>query len=107
MKLKDIMTPNPRVVSRELLTRDAFVPATTLNMLAAAWIQFMTRDWFSHGTGDINNPWTIPLPSGVRLVGSSSTTAAPPGPRMTKTSREGSFRRIAPPPAGAPKPRSY
>jgi hypothetical protein len=59
-----IMNPNPRVVSRELLTRDAFVPATSLNMLAAAWLQFMTRDWFSHGSGDINNPWTVPLPSG-------------------------------------------
>jgi len=59
-----IMTPNPRVISRELLTRDAFAPATSLNMLAAAWLQFMTRDWFSHGSGDINNPWTIPLPSG-------------------------------------------
>jgi hypothetical protein len=59
-----IMTPNPRVISRELLTRDSFVPATTLNMLAAAWIQFMTRDWFSHGTGDKNNMWQVQLPSG-------------------------------------------
>jgi hypothetical protein len=59
-----IMTPNPRVISRELLTRDTFVPATSLNMLAAAWLQFMTRDWFSHGSGDINHPWTVPLPNG-------------------------------------------
>src|SRR5438105_6191735 len=59
-----IMSPNPRVVSRELLTRDSFVPATSLNMLAAAWIQFMTRDWFSHGTGDKDNPWQIPLAAG-------------------------------------------
>ncbi len=59
-----IMSPNPRVVSRELLTRDSFVPATSLNMLAAAWIQFMTRDWFSHGSGDKNNMWQIPLPAG-------------------------------------------
>jgi Animal haem peroxidase len=59
-----IMNPNPRTVSRELLTRDSFVPATSLNMLAAAWIQFMTRDWFSHGSGDINNPWKVPLPAG-------------------------------------------
>ena len=28
--------PNPRRVSRELLTRDVFEPATTLNLLAAA-----------------------------------------------------------------------
>ena len=59
-----IMSPNPRVVSRELLTRDTFEPATTLNMLAAAWIQFMTRDWLSHGRGDISNPWSLPLPPG-------------------------------------------
>jgi hypothetical protein len=59
-----ILSPNPRVVSRELLTRDSFVPATSLNMLAAAWIQFMTRDWFSHGTGDINTAWQLPLPPG-------------------------------------------
>src|SRR5919202_3171289 len=59
-----IMRPSPRVVSRELLTRETFVPATSLNMLAAAWIQFMTRDWFSHGTGDKTNMWQIPLPNG-------------------------------------------
>lgn len=59
-----IMSPNPRLVSRELLTRDSFVPATSLNMLAAAWIQFMTRDWFSHGSGDKNNAWQVPLPTG-------------------------------------------
>ncbi len=59
-----IMSPNPRVVSRELLTRATFVPATSLNMLAAAWIQFMTRDWFSHGSGDKDNAWQVPLPAG-------------------------------------------
>ena len=40
--------PNPRVVSRELMTRDTFQPATILNLLAAAWIQFMVHDWFVH-----------------------------------------------------------
>jgi hypothetical protein len=59
-----IMSPNPRTISRELLTRDSFVPARSLNTLAAAWLQFMTRDWFSHGSGDVNNPWTVPLPAG-------------------------------------------
>ncbi|HTE85413.1 MAG TPA: peroxidase family protein, partial [Dehalococcoidia bacterium] len=60
----EIMTPNPRVVSKELLTRETFVPATTLNMLAAAWIQFMVKDWFSHGPGDKTNAWQVPLPAG-------------------------------------------
>jgi len=56
-----IMEPNPRVISRELLTRDRFEPATTLNVLAAAWLQFMIRDWFSHGKGDMSRPWEVPV----------------------------------------------
>src|SRR6185436_8474617 len=59
-----IMSPNPRDISRALFTRGDFAPATTLNALAAAWIQFMTRDWFSHGSGDIKKAWQIPLPQG-------------------------------------------
>src|SRR6185437_4216328 len=47
-----ILEPSPREVSRELLTRREFIPATTLNLLAAAWIQFMVKDWLSHGPGD-------------------------------------------------------
>jgi len=56
-----LMRPNPRTVSRELLTRETFQPATTLNLLAAAWIQFMLRDWLSHGTSPEDNPWEVPL----------------------------------------------
>src|SRR5437773_6733435 len=33
-----LLDPNPRTVSLELLTRDEFKPATTLNLLAGAWI---------------------------------------------------------------------
>ena len=44
----NLLIPNPRVVSRELMTRDAFQPATFLNLLAASWIQFMVHDWFVH-----------------------------------------------------------
>src|SRR5215213_11710666 len=58
-----VLSPNPRAVSGELLTRHEFQPATTLNVLAAAWIQFMIRDWFSHGPGPTENPWQIPLAS--------------------------------------------
>ena len=46
---EDVTTPSPRVISNRLLRRQEFVPATTLNLLAAAWIQFMTHDWFDHG----------------------------------------------------------
>jgi hypothetical protein len=57
----DVLTPNPRTVSRELLTRESFQPATTLNVLAAAWLQFEVHDWFSHGSNDPQNPWEIDL----------------------------------------------
>lgn len=56
-----IMTPSPRVVSRELMTRETFTPATTLNLLAASWLQFQIRDWFSHGKSVKDEPWMIPL----------------------------------------------
>jgi hypothetical protein len=44
----NLLIPNPRIVSRELMTRDHFQPATVLNLLAASWIQFMVHDWFVH-----------------------------------------------------------
>jgi Animal haem peroxidase len=56
-----ILEPSPRTVSRELMTRHTFAPATTLNVLAAAWLQFMIRDWFSHGKSPKENPWKLPL----------------------------------------------
>jgi hypothetical protein len=46
----ELLEPNPRLVSRELLARREFIPATTLNVLAAAWLQFEVHDWFSHET---------------------------------------------------------
>jgi Animal haem peroxidase len=55
------LEPNPRLVSRELLTRKQFIPATTLNLLAGAWIQFEVHDWFSHGKNETDNPWLVPL----------------------------------------------
>ena len=58
---EDPLEPNPRTVSRELLTRKEFIPATTLNLLAGAWIQFEVHDWFSHGKNDTQNSWVVPL----------------------------------------------
>jgi hypothetical protein len=43
-----LLHPNPRLVSRELMTRQCFHPVKGLNLLAAAWIQFMVHDWFLH-----------------------------------------------------------
>ena len=56
-----IMEPSPREVSRELLTRHEFIPATSLNLMAAAWIQFMVKDWLSHGAGDPQHCFEMPL----------------------------------------------
>jgi hypothetical protein len=57
----DLMTPNPRTVSRELMTRHEFQAATGLNALVAAWLQFMIRDWFNHGRGPEDDVWEVPL----------------------------------------------
>lgn len=48
----DLMSPSPRAISQKLMRRDVFTPATSLNLLAAAWIQFQTHDWFAHGRED-------------------------------------------------------
>jgi hypothetical protein len=59
--LPDLLEPNPRTISRELLTRDTFEPATIVNLLAGAWIQFEVHDWFSHGQNEAENPWELRL----------------------------------------------
>jgi hypothetical protein len=43
------MEPSPRDISRTLMRREAFTPATSLNLIAASWIQFQTHTWFAHG----------------------------------------------------------
>jgi Animal haem peroxidase len=62
--LANLMTPNPRRVSLELLTRTTFQPATILNVIAAAWIQFQVHDWFMHKKGSWSHTHDIPLDDG-------------------------------------------
>jgi Animal haem peroxidase len=57
----DVLEPNPRVVSTALLTRERFIPATTVNVLAAAWIQFEVHDWLSHETDKEAEPFELEL----------------------------------------------
>jgi hypothetical protein len=59
-----LMTPNPRLISAKLMARKEgeFKPATILNLLAAAWIQFQVHDWFGHH--DSTEQFDIPLPEG-------------------------------------------
>ena len=56
--------PSPRTVSLELMTRDEFKPATTLNVLAQAWIQFENHNWFFHGRGKPDEVFEVPLEEG-------------------------------------------
>ena len=57
-----LLTPNPRAISRTLLTRTTgFKPVPFLNLLAAPWIQFMSHDWVSYGDPADEPPYRIPL----------------------------------------------
>jgi hypothetical protein len=59
-----LLEPNPRLISQRLLGRERFIPATTLNLVAAAWIQFQNHDWFSHGDNTEVDPFEITLSPG-------------------------------------------
>ncbi|NMO22970.1 peroxidase family protein, partial [Pyxidicoccus fallax] len=56
-----LLEPSPRIVSNQLMARETFVPARSLNLMAAAWIQFMVHDWFDHGTPRKGNEFRVPL----------------------------------------------
>ncbi|KAM0351684.1 hypothetical protein ACHAPU_002694 [Fusarium lateritium] len=60
---KELLTPNPRIISEKILARPEgqFKPAEIVNLLAAAWIQFQVHDWAQHslvknGDKDIDIP---------------------------------------------------
>ncbi|KAL8787695.1 MAG: hypothetical protein Q9195_007651 [Heterodermia aff. obscurata] len=59
---EELWNPNPRMLSERFMARKSFIPATTLNLLAAAWIQFQTHDWFFHESSNEN--YDIPLVKG-------------------------------------------
>jgi heme peroxidase len=60
----NLLIPNPRIVSRELMTRDRFKPVPVLNLLAASWIQFQVHDWFVHKRSPADDVIAIPTPPG-------------------------------------------
>ncbi|KAJ7854095.1 heme peroxidase [Mycena olivaceomarginata] len=69
-----LYTPNPRSISQELFKRKTFKPATSINNLASAWIQFQTHDWFSHGpTNDPAHLLSFPLPMNDPLRATGQT----------------------------------
>ena len=57
----NLLNPNPRDISNALFTRKKFQPATILNVLAAAWIQFQVHDWFVHAKGTLDDAYDLPL----------------------------------------------
>ena len=58
----DLLTPNPREISRVLLTREGPMKEIPfLNLFAAAWIQFQNSDWISHGENLSTDAHEIPL----------------------------------------------
>ena len=72
--------PSPVIVSQQLLYREQFRPARSLNLLAAAWIQFQVHDWVDHaryplGQADVR----VPLPPGMTW---SNTPDGPPEHEM-------------------------
>lgn len=94
-----LYTPNPRLISQKLLKRepDAFTPATTLNLLAAVWIQFQTHDWFSHGP--VNDPsnmleWEIPEGDPLRATGQKTMKLARTLREMHGTDRPATYNNV-------------
>jgi len=82
-----LLVPNPRVVSLELMTRDSFQPATILNLIAAAWIQFMVHDWFVHKRSATESH-EIPLaPSDTFRVSSIKVPRSVPDPAPAGSTR--------------------
>ena len=66
---EQLLTPNPREISLKLLSRPlgpdgepVMQEVPFLNLLAAAWIQFMTHDWVSHGEIHYKQTIDVSLP---------------------------------------------
>ncbi len=63
----ELMTPNPRLVSRKLLSRKVadgepvVQEVPFLNLLAASWIQFQNHDWVTHGENLMDEFIEVPL----------------------------------------------
>ncbi len=59
---EELLSPNPRLISRALLTRgDTMNEVPFLNLLAASWIQFQNHDWINHGENLTTDIIEIPL----------------------------------------------
>jgi len=63
----NLNTPSPIIVADHLLKRESFIPAKSLNVLAAAWVQFQVHDWMSHCRHQLGpNDIVVPIPDGYK-----------------------------------------
>lgn len=86
---KKIMSPNPSRVSEVFFTRDEFKPVPFLNMLAAAWIQFMNHDWLTHGKNEYEKPIEVKQADGsVKVVDRTQQN------RINKSKFKSSFSKV-------------
>jgi hypothetical protein len=76
-------------VSVRLLERDTFKPATTLNVLAACWIQMENHDWFGHGENMPDTYIDVPLPGGDDWPEGDPMKVRRTSPDRTRTYKSG------------------
>ena len=83
----DLLTPSPREVSRPADDPERVHRRHRGNALAASWLQFMIRDWFSHGKSPTENPIEIPLAADdpwpakpMQILRTRPDPTRPPGP---------------------------
>jgi hypothetical protein len=82
-----LLQPNPLLVSQQLLARrnGEFKPASSLNLLAAAWIQFQVHDWFGHEKHAVKQ-FDEPIdPTTELLVPQAGNWTDPRGMRLPRT----------------------
>jgi len=82
-----LFEPSPREVSRALMTRHELQAATGANALVASWLQFMIRDWFSHGESKPENAFELDLADDdpwadrpMKIMRTNADPTRPPGP---------------------------
>ena len=89
--------PNPVTVSQQLLAREHFIPARSLNLLAASWIQFQVHDWVNHARHPLGvNDVRVPMPGG-------QTWQNTPGGKPENLMRIGGDKALGVNPDGTPR----
>jgi hypothetical protein len=88
-QMPELIQPSPREVSKRLLERREFKPATSLNVLAACWIQFQNHDWFGHGENSPDQVIDVPLPEGDEWPEGDPMKVKATSPDRTRTWKSG------------------